>query len=65
MANLIVDARDQRFVLYEMLGIEDLCEGPRYADFSRDVFDMILNEAEKFAAEEMFPTLVESDREGC
>ncbi len=65
MANLIVDARDQRFVLYEMLGIEKLCENPRYADFSRDVFDMILNEAEKFAAEEMFPTLVESDREGC
>ena len=24
MANLIVDARGQRFVLYEMLGIEDL-----------------------------------------
>ncbi|MBW2596982.1 MAG: acyl-CoA dehydrogenase [Deltaproteobacteria bacterium] len=65
MANLIVDARDQRFVLHEMLGIEDLCESPRYADFSRDVFDMILNEAEKFAVEEMFPTLVESDKEGC
>jgi len=52
MANLIIDARDQRFVLYEMLEIENLCENSRYADFSRDVFDMILNEAEKFATEE-------------
>jgi alkylation response protein AidB-like acyl-CoA dehydrogenase len=65
MANVIIDAKDQRFVLYEMLGIENLCENPRYADFSRDVFDMILNEAEKFATEEMLPVYVESDREGC
>nr|HOO90999.1 acyl-CoA dehydrogenase [Syntrophales bacterium] len=65
MANVIIDSRDQRFVLYEMLGIENLCEYPRYADCSRDVFDMILNEAEKFATEEMFPVYVESDREGC
>ena len=65
MANVIIDARDQRFVLHEMLGIENLCENPPYADFSRDVFDMILNEAEKFATEEMLPVYVESDREGC
>jgi len=65
MANLIIDARDQRFVLYEMLGIETLCENPLYADFSRDVFDMIFSEAEKVATEEMLPVYVESDREGC
>ncbi|MBU4121817.1 MAG: acyl-CoA dehydrogenase N-terminal domain-containing protein, partial [Proteobacteria bacterium] len=26
MANLIVDPRDQRFVLYEMLNVEELCK---------------------------------------
>ncbi len=65
MANLILDERDQHFLLYEMLEVEKLCEHPLYADFSKDIFDMILTEAQKFAVEEVFPTLVESDREGC
>ena len=65
MANLIVDERDQKFVLYEMLGVDKLCEKAPYTDFSPDVFDMVLTEAQKFAVEEIFPTLVESDREGC
>ncbi len=65
MANLIVDERDQQFILYEMLEIEKLCENPLYADFSKDVSDMILTEAQKFAVGEIFPTLVESDHEGC
>jgi len=65
MANLIVDPRDQRFVLYEMLNVEELCKAPLFADFSRDMFDMALNEAEKFATSAIFPTLAEGDREGC
>jgi hypothetical protein len=62
---MIVDPRDQKFVLYEMLNVEELCQKPLYADFSRDMFDMVLNEAEKFAAGVVFPCLVEGDREGC
>ncbi len=65
MAKVILDERDQRFVLYEMLEVHRLCEHPRYADFSRDLFDMILTQAEKFATEEIYPTLAEADREGC
>jgi len=65
MANLIIDPRDQKFVLYEMLNIEELCKAPLYADFSRDMFDMVLNEAEKFSTTAIFPTLAEGDREGC
>jgi len=65
MANLIVDPRDQKFVLYEMLGIEELCKSPLYADFSRDMFDMALAEAEKFATTAILPALAEGDREGC
>ena len=33
MPNLIIDPRDQRFVLYELLNIEELCKLPLYADF--------------------------------
>ena len=39
MGSLIVDPKDQKFVLYEMLNVEELCKVPRFADFSRDMFD--------------------------
>jgi alkylation response protein AidB-like acyl-CoA dehydrogenase len=65
MANLILDERDQKFVLFEMLDAEKFCDFPKYKEFSRDMFEMILNEAQKFAVEEVLPTLVASDREGC
>jgi len=65
MASLILDERDQRFVLNEMLEIETLCASKRYADFSGDMFEMILNEAKKFAENQVLTTLVEGDRVGC
>jgi len=65
MANLILDERDQKFLLYDVLEVEKLCKFEKYADFSRDMFDMILTEAQKFAVEEVFPTLEDSDKEGC
>jgi len=65
MANVLVDERDQQFVVHEMLEVEKLCEKPIYADFSKDMFDMVLTEAQKLAVNEIFPTLVQSDREGC
>jgi alkylation response protein AidB-like acyl-CoA dehydrogenase len=65
MASLILDERDQQFLLFEMLGVDRLCDAPKYAEFSKDMFEMIINEAQKFATEEIFPTLTESDKEGC
>ena len=65
MASVILDERDQQFVLHELLGVESLCEAEPFADFSRDVFDMILSEAQKFATEEILPVLQTGDREGC
>ena len=65
MANHILDERDQRFVLKEMLEVESLCAYEKFAEFSGDVFDMVLTEAGKFAQEEVFPTMAEGDRQGC
>ena len=65
MASLILDERDQQFVLYEMLGVEGVCEQSKYADFSKETFNMILTEARKIAEEEILPTLAEGDKEGC
>ena len=65
MANTLVDARDQEFVLYEMPNVEELCKYPAFASFSRGMFDMVFAEAEKLAKEVIFPTLHEVDREGA
>ena len=64
MSNLLVNTRDQQFVLYEQLGIEDIFKG-RYADYSKETVDMVLTEAEKMALDVILPTYVDGDREGC
>jgi alkylation response protein AidB-like acyl-CoA dehydrogenase len=65
MANKIVEVRDQEFVLYEMLAVDKLCEYDKFSDFSKDMFDMILTEAEKMGTDVVFQTLAEGDKEGC
>jgi len=65
MSSLILDERDQQFVLYEMLGVEKICDYPKYKDFSKETFNMILTEAQKIAEEEILRTLAEGDKEGC
>ena len=63
MANLLVDERDQMFILYEMLEIDNLRKFPVFEDHPG--FDMVLNEAHKFSVSEFMPTSVEGDKEGC
>ncbi len=65
MASIILDERDQEFLLYDIFDVEDLCKNPLFADFSKDMFDMVLTEAQKFATQEILPTLAESDKVGC
>ena len=49
MGNLLVDERDVEFVLYEQLCVEDLCKTERYKDFTKQDFDMVIEEARKLA----------------
>jgi len=67
MANvgLPINMRDIRFVLYEQLGIERLCEFDKFKDFSRETFDMVLEEAAKLSSEVIAPINSNSDKEGC
>ncbi len=60
-----INMRDIRFVLYEQLGIERLCGLDRFNDFSRETFDMVLEEGAKLAAEVIAPLNSISDKEGC
>jgi alkylation response protein AidB-like acyl-CoA dehydrogenase len=57
--------RDIRFVLYEQLGIERLCQFEKFKDFSRETFDMVLEEGAKLAAEVIAPLNSVSDKKGC
>lgn len=65
MENKVVDLRDTRFVLYEQLGIEELCMTDRFADHSRETFEMIIDTAEKLAVNEFAPVNSEGDETGC
>ena len=62
---LLVDERDLKFVLYEQLNVEDLCKYPRWEEYSKEMFDMALEQAEKLAEQEFYPTNKKGDQEGC
>jgi alkylation response protein AidB-like acyl-CoA dehydrogenase len=64
MANLLVDERDHRFVLYEMLDAARLCKSPRYAEHTPETFDMVLDAAYKMALNRIWPTYQEGDHSG-
>ena len=65
MSNVLVNMRDQKFLLYEQIGIDRLFGFEKYADYSRGVVDIVLSEAEKMAVEVIAPTREEGDREGA
>ncbi len=65
MTNLLVDERDQKFVLHEMLRVEELTQTSLYGHLSRDVIDASLDSAVKLAVKESYPIMAEADREGC
>ena len=65
MGNLLVDQRDQKFVLHDMLKIETLCETPAFGHLSKKVIDASLDAALNLAEKESYPVMAEADREGC
>ncbi|MBU2623078.1 MAG: acyl-CoA dehydrogenase [Proteobacteria bacterium] len=65
MENLLVDKRDQSFVLQEMLRIKELLEHSLYNEYSYKMCDMALKEAHKLAKDKLMPTNKEADDKGC
>jgi alkylation response protein AidB-like acyl-CoA dehydrogenase len=65
MSNLLVNMRDQNFVLFEQLEIEKLFTTEKYKDFSKDDVLMMMNEAEKMALNVILPTYELGDKQGC
>lgn len=65
MGNLLVNTRDQQFMLFEHLEIEKLFTTEKYKDFSKDDVIMMMNEAEKMAVNVILPTYEQGDKLGC
>ncbi|MFH0976051.1 MAG: acyl-CoA dehydrogenase [Spirochaetota bacterium] len=60
--NPIIDSRDVRFILFEMLEIDSLTKHQKFADFDRDTFDSVLDLAETIAVEQVYPANSTADK---
>jgi alkylation response protein AidB-like acyl-CoA dehydrogenase len=62
MAEKFISDRNLKFLLYEMFDVDQLLKYPRYADHSREVFDMVMETAMKMGKDLFKPALTEMDR---
>ena len=60
--NHFINYRNLRFLLFDMLGADTLCQHAAFADFDRDAFEMSLDAAKQIAETHLFPFYVEMDR---
>ena len=60
--NPIIDSRDVRFILFEMLKVDQMSKYPKFADLDRDMYEEVLSLAEKIAVEKVYPANQEADR---
>jgi len=65
MSDAITDMRNLRFLLYEVLNIEELTKAAVYEDHSKETFDMALDTADQVAREVFLPPFQEFDKEGA
>jgi len=65
MKSLLVDLRDTRFILYDMLAMENFCRSKKFEDHSRETFEMVIDAAEKLAARDFAPANSDGDTTGC
>jgi alkylation response protein AidB-like acyl-CoA dehydrogenase len=65
MYNLLIEPRDQKFVLHEMLNIRQLCETEAFGHLTAETIDASLQAALELAVKESYPVMAEADREGC
>ncbi len=63
--NPLVDSRDVRFILFEMLDVEKLSKYAPYAEFDRDTYEATMDLAEQVAVEQLYPANKEGDKAGC
>jgi alkylation response protein AidB-like acyl-CoA dehydrogenase len=62
--NPLVDTRDVKFVIFELLEMDQLCKYPKFQDFDKDTFESTLDLAEKMCIEQLYPSNALGDKEG-
>jgi alkylation response protein AidB-like acyl-CoA dehydrogenase len=65
MSDTLVNLRDIRFVLYEMLDVETLTHYDYFAEHSKETFDTVLDAAYTLAREVCWPAYAEMDHVGA
>jgi alkylation response protein AidB-like acyl-CoA dehydrogenase len=65
MSGILVDERDVKFVLFDLLGVQDLAGHERFEHIDQDIMEMLLDEAQKFAEQRLFPLNIEGDKVGA
>jgi len=64
MPGKVVDDRDVQFVLWEQLELEKYMDHEAFKGYGKDEFNMIIEEAGKFAETAIYPANFEGDKEG-
>ena len=65
MASYKAPLRDMRFVLFELMGGDQIAALPGYEEFTRDLIDPVLEEAAKICEGVLHPINRSGDEEGC
>ena len=60
-----VNKRDVQFVIYEQLGVGDLCDLPAFSECNQELFEMVLDEAIKVATDVLAPINKVGDQVGA
>ncbi len=63
--NPLVDSRDTRFVLFELLEIDNLTKYEKFSEFDRDTFQAVIQLAEQIAVNRIYPANAEADKIGA
>lgn len=63
--NQLADTRDIRFLLFEMLEIQNLLKFDRFKDFDRETLESVLELAEKIAVDEIYEANISGDKVGA
>lgn len=59
------NVRDAKFILWDMLEIQKLFDFPKYKEFDVETINMVIDQAAKFAEQELAPLNKEGDEVGC
>jgi len=65
MNNPLIDTRDLRYVLYEILDVDGLTAHDRFSSFDHDTFEATLDLIENISVNECYPCFADADRVGC